>query len=161
MFAAQTMRPGRRYIDGMASLTLGLCLGACASSAPAIDPSLVQASGSGGGEKPAFFVQWKSGGMPGLTARPTMDKSTKLPVYPAAAVREKAAGTTSLEVCVTTEGQLVDVHVASSSGSSTLDDATVQWAKAAKYQPAKFNGEPFAVCGYRVDYIWKFAEATN
>jgi TonB family protein len=158
MFAAQTMRAGRRNLGAAAALALAIASGACASSAPAIDPSLVQSSGPGGGDRPAFFVMWKTGGMPGLTARPTIDKSTKLPTYPTAAVRERAAGTTSLEVCVTTEGQLVDVHVSNSSGFPVLDDATLDWAHAAKYQPARFNGEPFAVCGYHVDYIWKFAE---
>jgi TonB family protein len=81
-----------------------------------------------------------------------------MPEYPRSAVRTRAAGTTSLEVCVTAEGKLVDVKVKGSSGSPVLDEATVEWAKTAKYLPAKFNDEPFAVCGYTLDWVWQYSE---
>lgn len=96
--------------------------------------------------------------MAGLTQRPTIDKSSKLPEYPRAALRTGATGTTSLEVCVTAEGRLVDVRVKASSGSEILDAATIEWAKTARYLPAKFNDEPFAVCGYSLDWVWQYEE---
>ena len=105
-------------------------------------------------ERPSFFVQWKAG-LPGLTKRPKMAKATELPVYPPEAVREEQTGTTSLESCLTADGRLVDTRLIQSSGSKLLDEATLNWAKTAKYEPAEFNGEPFAICGYQFDYRWE------
>ena len=157
MFAADTMRAGRRQ----AVMALAACvLAGCASNAPAVDPSLIQTSAPNS-DRPAFYVQWKSNGMPGLTARPAMDKSSRPPSYPNEAIRQRAAGTTVLEVCITTEGELVDIHLIQTSGFKVLDDATMDWAKDAKYKPAMFNGEPFAVCGFHLEYEWKLQEAAS
>jgi protein TonB len=93
--------------------------------------------------------------MAGLTAKPALDPSSRLPEYPALAQRDQEMGTTLLDVCVTTDGRLVDVKLAKSSGFKALDDATLEWARGAKYQPARFNNEPFAVCGYPVTYEWR------
>ena len=71
------------------------------------------------------------------------------------AIRKAETGVTSLESCVTVEGRMVDVKLAQSSGSVTLDSATLAWAQTAKFAPAEFNGEPMAVCGYRLDYEWR------
>lgn len=148
----------RAYLPAVIGL-FGLALSGCASNAPAVDPSLIQSSAPGtNSERPAFYVQWQTGGLPGLTQRPSLDRSSRLPGYPNAAERNREEGTTTLEACVTVEGRLVDVQVAKSSGSATLDDATVNWARTAKYRPAMFNNEPFAVCGYRLDWVWQFEE---
>ncbi len=146
-------------------LTIGtvLALASCSSipipgfggAPPAVEPGLIQKAEPGNTERPEFFVQWKSAGLPGLTRRPAIDKSTALPQYPASAVRNEDEGTTSVESCLTVDGRLVDIHIAKSSGSKVLDDATMAWAKTAKYTPAEFNGEPFAICGYRFDYEWR------
>jgi TonB family protein len=93
--------------------------------------------------------------MPGLTQRPRVDASTALPFYPEAAVRREETGVTTLESCVTVEGRMVDVKLARSSGSPALDNATLEWAQTAKFAPAEFNGQPMAVCGYRLDYEWR------
>jgi TonB family protein len=131
----------------------------CASNAPPVDPSLIQASAPGtNSERPAFFVQWQTGGLPGLTQRPSLDRASRLPDYPNQSVRNREEGTTTVEACVTAEGRLVDVKVARSSGFPNLDEATVTWAKTARYKPAMFNNEPFAVCGYRLDWVWQFEE---
>lgn len=122
-------------------------------SAPPVD--LIQQAAPGNTERPAFYVQWQPTGLPGLTKRPAIDKSTALPEYPASAVRNEDEGVASVESCVTVDGRLVDIHLAKSTGSRTLDEATLAWAKTAKYTPAEFNGEPFAVCGYRFDYEWR------
>jgi len=108
-------------------------------------------------DKPAFFVQWKRE-MPGLTRRPRIDASTALPAYPEAAVKKEETGVTTLESCVTVEGRMVDVKLAQSSGSVALDSATLAWAQTAKFAPAEFNGQPMAVCGYRLDYEWRVTE---
>jgi TonB family protein len=155
MFAAVVSRAGRRAIFGW----IVLAIAGCASNAPAVDPTLIQKTAPGSNsERPAFYVQWKTGGMPGLTQRPALDRTSRLPDYPAASQRNRESGTTTIEACVTPEGTLVDVHVAKSSGFPVLDQATVEWAKGAKYKPAMFSNEAFAVCGYRLDWVWQFEE---
>lgn len=161
MFAADRSRAG-----GLTIVVAGLAAASCSSLPipglggsgalpPKIEPGLVQASSAAANsERPSFFVQWKPG-LPGLTKRPKVDKATALPVYPPEAVREEQAGITTLESCLTADGRLVDTHLAKSSGSKLLDEATLNWAKTAKYEPAEFNGEPFAICGYQFDYQWK------
>lgn len=155
MYAAGGLRAGRR----VGLLLAALVVAGCASDAapPPVDPSLIQKSEPGKNtDRPDFFVQWRAGQLPGLTQRPSIDASTRLPKYPSAALRDEAAGTTSLETCITTEGKLVDIRIANSSGNLALDEATLEWAKTAKYKPAMFNNEPFAVCGYKLDWVWQF-----
>ncbi len=154
MYAAGRMRAGRRA--GL--LVAALMIAGCASDGapPAVDPSLIEKAEPGNADRPDFFVQWRAGQLPGLTQRPAMDPATRLPKYPGAALRDRAAGTTTLETCITTEGRLVDIHIANSSGNLSLDEATLEWAKNAKYKPAMFNNEPFAVCGYKLDWVWQF-----
>src|SRR5262245_962565 len=72
----------RACLGGMFGTFL-LAVAGCASSAPPVDPSLIQASQPGGNpERPAFYVQWQAGGLPGLTQRPSLDRSSRLPDYP-------------------------------------------------------------------------------
>lgn len=160
MFAAVRSRAG-----GLTIVVAGLAMASCGSAptagltpttlSPRMQPGLVQASSAvASSERPSFFVQWKAG-LPGLTKRPKMAKATELPVYPPEAVREEQTGTTSLESCLTADGRLVDTRLIQSSGSKLLDEATLNWAKTAKYEPAEFNGEPFAICGYQFDYRWE------
>lgn len=105
-------------------------------------------------DRPAFFVPWKAD-MPGMTRRPRIDASSPLPDYPEAARREEETGVTTIDACVTADGRMVDVKLAESSGSVTLDSAALAWARTAKFEPALFNGEPMAVCGYRLSHEWR------
>lgn len=144
-------------LAGCSSLSLPIPIPGFGPAAlpPGMEPGIVQASTAPPeSERPEFFVQWKPG-LPGLTRRPAIDKNTPLPKYPDAAVRNEEMGRTTLEACLTADGRLVDTRLIASSGSTTLDDATIEWAKTAKYQPAEFNGEPFAICGYQFDYEWR------
>lgn len=122
------------------------------SPAPAAVPET--ARGVVQSDRPAFFVQWKPN-LPGMTSRPRIDASTAMPVYPPEAAKKEEAGVTTLESCVTVEGRMVDVKLAKSSGSVSLDSATLAWAQTAKFAPAEFNGQPMAICGYRLDYEWR------
>jgi len=146
MYEAKVMRPVA------AGLIASFILCGCATGAGGPEPA-IEAGGPG---KPQFFVQWKAD-LPGLTRRPSLAKDSALPEYPAAAVRDEISGVTTLETCVTLDGRLTDFRVARTSGSAVLDDATVTWAKTAKFQPAEINGEAFAVCGYRFDQEWRVA----
>ena len=116
--------------------------------------SAIAAQGGGMNAKPAFFVQWMPD-MTGMTRRPRVDTSTPLPKYPESAMRGQDSVTTTLESCVTVDGHLADVKLAKSSGSVVLDSATLAWAQTARFVPAEFNGQPMAVCGWRLDYQWK------
>jgi protein TonB len=105
-------------------------------------------------ERPTFFVQWKPN-MPGLTRRPRIAAFSTLPEYPESARRGEDEGVSGVEGCVTVEGRLVDVKLSKSSGSVTLDSATLAWARIAKFEPAEFNGQPMAVCGYGLEHEWR------
>jgi len=107
-------------------------------------------------ERPAFFVPWNAN-MPGMTRRPRIDSASALPAYPEAARRQEEEGVTTIDACVTADGRMVDVKLAESSGSVTLDSAALAWARTAKFEPALFNGEPMAVCGYRLSHEWRVA----
>ncbi|MEP7210568.1 MAG: energy transducer TonB [Alphaproteobacteria bacterium] len=106
--------------------------------------------------KPAFFVDWAASNTPpGLTSRPSRAKSDSLPVYPTDSVRKGEAGVTALTICITTDGRLVDIKLAHSSGFARLDEATIAWARTARFNPATINGDPVNVCGYALEYAWK------
>lgn len=163
MTAAGRKRAGRLVLVLAAGLGLSACgsIGGGGGEPPPgpVDASLIERSApSSSSERPEFFVQWSRSALAGLTQRPTIDKTSKMPEYPRAAERSRASGTTTLETCVTADGRLVDVRIKQSSGSEILDDATIEWAKTARYLPAKFNNEPFAVCGYTLDWVWQFEE---
>ena len=170
MHAARLDRTGRRW--PVLAITLGaLILAGCAT--PTIGPDPAAPAGPNnpaiatpapsaavvgvGGARPRFFVEWKAD-LPGVTRRPTVTKETRPPEFPSSAVREGLSGVTTLEACVTLEGQLADIRVVQSSGHAILDTATLDWARAAKFLPAEINGEPFAVCGYRFDHVWQVNE---
>ena len=125
-----------------------------ASAMAAQQASATAAQAAATNTKPAFFVQWKPN-MVGMTRRPRVDASVSLPKYPESAMRSGDTGTTTLESCVTVDGHLADVRLAQSSGSTALDSATLAWAQTAKFIPAEFDGQPMAVCGWRLDYQWK------
>ncbi len=123
--------------------------------APVVAAQPVSATQAGAvSTKPAFFVQWTPN-MAGMTRRPRVDASAPLPKYPESAMRSGDTGTTTLESCVTVDGHLADVKLAQSSGSTALDSATLAWAQNAKFMPAEFDGQPMAVCGWRLDYQWQ------
>jgi TonB family protein len=183
--AAGSLRAGlKATVFTLAAGTLALALAGCQSNEPlAFDPSVVQPSASsqpapkppvrnarqqpvaavsdGSDERPAFFLEWKGGDLPGLTQKPALDRQSEMPEYPANSIRNREQGTTVLNACVTVDGRLVDVHLAKSSGYPRLDEATVEWAKKAKYKPAMFGEEALAVCNFRLEWVWQFRQDTR
>jgi protein TonB len=165
----------------IAASGLALALAACQSNEPlAYDPAIVQPSAraqpapkppprapsrqtaaavpAGDDSRPAFFLEWKGGDLPGLTQKPQLDRMSELPKYPANSERNREQGTTVLNACVTTDGRLVDVHLAKSSGFPGLDKATVEWARKAKYKPAMFGDDALAVCNFRLEWVWQLGQ---
>ena len=175
--AAGSLRAGRR-VAVVALAAFGLALAGCQNEPLAYDPAIVQPTAkaqpapkppaprntskapapAGSDARPAFFLEWKGGDLPGLTQKPALDRSSELPEYPANSVRNQEQGTTILNACVTTDGRLVDVHLAKSSGYAKLDEATVEWAKKAKYKPAMFGDEARAGCNFRLEWVWQFRQ---
>lgn len=170
---SRSVRSNCVTLKGLIAVALGasaLVLSACASNEPlAYDPATVQPEPPRAqparpqqqaaveeyvDERPAFFLEWKGGDLPGLTQRPSVDRTSPLPEYPASSKRGREQGTTVLNACVTTDGRLVDVHLQQSSGYPKLDEATVTWSKKAKYKPAMFGDEALAVCNYRLEWVW-------
>ena len=157
MFAPRcVVRPSSRRLGGwglgFAALAVGL-----AGLAGAEPQSTKQGRDSPADPgKPAFFVDWAaSNSPPGLTAKPSRAKSDSLPVYPAESARKREAGTTALTICITTDGRLVDLKLARSSGFPRLDEATIAWARTARFNPALINGDPVNVCGFALEYTWR------
>ena len=68
---------------------------------------------------------------------PAAYRHTPLPPYPAAAREQRLEGLVVLSVLVGTSGGVVDVSVATSSGSSLLDGAAVSAARRWTFVPAR------------------------
>ena len=68
---------------------------------------------------------------------PAAYRHTPLPAYPAAAREQRLEGLVVLSVLVGTSGGVVDVSVATSSGSSLLDAAAVGAARKWTFVPAR------------------------
>lgn len=73
--------------------------------------------------------------------------SAKPPVYPVEARRAREQGTVKLVVLVGTDGRVLDVRVATSSGSPRLDEAALKAVRRWRWSPQKQNGVPAVVRG--------------
>ena len=74
-------------------------------------------------------------------------KATSLPkpVYPAAAIAVRAAGTVAVQVLVDENGEVVSAEVMS--GHPLLRSAAVEAARAASFSPTMLKGQPVKVSG--------------
>jgi protein TonB len=70
------------------------------------------------------------------------------PVYPIDARRRREQGTVKLMVLVGPDGRVLDIRLAASSGSQTLDRAALGAVKRWRWSPQKKGGAPLAVRGY-------------
>ena len=80
----------KQFVVALAGLGLAAC-GSTGGGAPPpgpIDASLIERSApSSNTDRPEFYVQWSRSSLAGLTQRPTIDKSSKMPEYPRGANR--------------------------------------------------------------------------
>jgi len=74
--------------------------------------------------------------------------------YPALSQRLKEEGTTVLSFTVGTDGGVTNVAVATSSGFSRLDDASVSCAQRWRYKAATSEGQAVAV-PWKAQVVWK------
>lgn len=90
--------------------------------------------------------------------RPIMRTHT-LPPYPPISVRLNEQGTTLMEVHITTEGNVDDCKVVTSSSSERLDSAACDYVKSRwRWQPPTNQGTPTAV-STRVSVKWDLKDA--
>jgi protein TonB len=90
--------------------------------------------------------------------RPIMRTHT-LPPYPPISVRLNESGTTLMEVHITTEGNVDDCKVVTSSSSERLDTAACEYVKRIwRWQPPTNQGTPTAV-STRVSVKWDLRDA--
>lgn len=76
----------------------------------------------------------------GLTS-PAAYLNNPAPSYPDTARRARQEGTVSLRVLVTAGGRASEVHLAGSSGVSSLDQAAIRAVKRWRFTPARQNGQ--------------------
>ncbi|MET1755005.1 energy transducer TonB [Novosphingobium sp. RD2P27] len=74
--------------------------------------------------------------------------SAKPPAYPVESRRKREQGTVKLLLLVGPDGRVVDIQVASSSGSERLDKAALTAVRRWRWAPLKRDGAPVAVRGY-------------
>jgi protein TonB len=90
--------------------------------------------------------------------KPIMRTHT-LPPYPPISVRLNEAGTTLMEVHITTEGNVDDCKIITSSSSERLDTAACDYVKRVwRWQPPTNQGAPVAV-STRVSVKWDLKDA--
>ena len=86
-------------------------------------------------------------------------RTRTLPPYPPISVRLNESGTTLMEVHITTEGNVDDCKVVTSSSSERLDQAACDHVKRVwRWQPPTNQGAPIAV-STRVSVTWDLKDA--
>jgi protein TonB len=74
--------------------------------------------------------------------------------YPAAAIKAHAEGKVILSFVVTTAGDVHDIEVVTSSGSTALDNASIECVLPWRFQPAEQDGKPIAVIK-KAAQVWR------
>lgn len=88
--------------------------------------------------------------------RPKLKGIVDPPTYPADALAKGEKGYVRAALCVSAEGAPEEVKLNKSSGSATLDKATLAWIAATlHFDPATKDGKPVRVCDHLVGFEWK------
>jgi TonB family protein len=88
--------------------------------------------------------------------RPKIKGVVDPPTYPADALAKGEKGYVRAALCVSAEGAPEEVKLNKSSGSETLDKATLAWIAATlRFDPATKDGKPVRVCDHLVGFEWK------
>lgn len=88
---------------------------------------------------------------------PSVEKQTcEKAIYPKASLVNEEQGTVVLSVLIGTDGAVVDSKIEKSSGSKTLDKATVKVFTSCKFKPGTKDGKP-AQAWTKVEYAWSLS----
>ncbi|HEY8942436.1 MAG TPA: energy transducer TonB, partial [Cellvibrio sp.] len=81
------------------------------------------------------------------------------PAYPTASIRLGEEGATGLRLYINEMGRVIDVQLASSSGSERLDSASIAHAKRNwKFSPC-MEGDKAVACWHQTKLVWKLENA--
>ncbi len=81
------------------------------------------------------------------------------PAYPTASIRLGEEGATGLRLYINEMGRVIDVQLASSSGSERLDSAAIAHAKRNwKFSPC-MEGDKAVACWHQTKLVWKLENA--
>lgn len=90
--------------------------------------------------------------------KPKLVQASK-PAYPTASVRLSEEGATGLHLYINEKGKVIDVQLASSSGSDRLDNAAIAHAKRNwKFTPC-MDGDKAIACWHQTRLVWKLENA--
>jgi protein TonB len=92
---------------------------------------------------------------PKVSTPPTRRKNGTIPEYPAASLRAKEFGDTTLSLCVDETGKVSKADIVKSSGFARLDEAAAKWALRERFNPAVVDGQKAAMCPYNLTYAWQ------
>lgn len=95
------------------------------------------------------------------TRTPPKLLSQRKPPYPAADIRARNEGNSSVDVCVDAKGHVTAASLVQSSGHTRLDDAALKWVRTARFTPGAIGGAPQSICGHTVVYEWRLEDATR
>ncbi len=90
--------------------------------------------------------------------RPSPGRRFLPPTYPPASERAKEEGDSLLELCVDPQGRVLSGKLVGSSGSERLDAAALKGIQGNRLNAGAVNGEPTAMCGYRLTWVWKLPD---
>lgn len=94
----------------------------------------------------------------GNRTKPKILQASK-PAYPSASIRLGEEGATGLRLYINEMGKVVEVQLASSSGSDRLDNAAMVHAKRNwKFTPC-MEGDTAIACWYQTKLVWKLKNA--
>lgn len=86
-----------------------------------------------------------------------MDQKSCTFIYPKGALITEEEGATTVQAVVNPSGSVDSVKLASSSGSKSLDKATVETVKTCKFKPGTVDGK-VATTTVTVVYVWKLSK---
>lgn len=88
---------------------------------------------------------------------PSIDPKQCVFNYPKAALINEEQGTTTIKVSVDTTGKVTAAELVTSSGSRTLDKATVSVINTCKFTPGIKDGKP-AAATTTINYVWSLTK---
>lgn len=91
---------------------------------------------------------------PRLGVNPSSLGSIMAKHYPLESILKREVGETTIAMCITDAGKIVNPFVQKSSGSQRLDDASQSFLRSVPISPATLDGKTVPYCGYTFAVAW-------